>query len=103
MKDICNEKYLQAKDSGEIIPLFWVLEDSFSQISSATITIEVEIGIDTDPSTILLNAPIVQNKEVIQLIQNGIPGVTYKIILDMLFSDNELYTYVCYLPINIEN
>ena len=89
--------YLAVKETQEIIPLIWNLENRTPV--SATVTVTTELGIDPSPSNILGIGPIISGSECIQYIEGGIRGVTYRIELVANLSDSTVYVGIAYLPV----
>jgi len=95
-----NTKYLKIKDTSEVIPIAWTFQDPSIIVTSASCVATVELGIDASPSTILYNNPILQgNNQVIQVVQGGLDGVTYKIVLTANLADGTVFNYTVYLPV----
>lgn len=80
--------YLPDKDALEIIPLTWTATNTALLISAVSITVTVSAGIDSNPSAILFgSATGTGTQTILQLIQNGVVGCTYKIKAVLTLAD----------------
>lgn len=75
-----------------------VLGDS-ETITSATFTILVKDGSDSNPSAMLSGIPAVIGTRVAQQIQGGLDQVTYRIVLTITTSLSNTLTTVADLPV----
>jgi len=72
---------------------------STETISSATCTVQVKEGTDSNPSSILVGSPSISGFKVAQRISGGIDGVTYSIQMTATTSLSNIYTVVGDLPV----
>lgn len=93
-----NSAYLKAKSEIEIIPITWIID---RPVVSATADAQVEIGIDPDPNGVLGFGPMIDNQVIVQYIQGGIAGNTYKISLVAQLLDNTVMCTTAYIPVVI--
>jgi len=72
---------------------------SSETISSATSTVEVVSGNDSNPTDILVGSPVVSGQVVAQRISGGLDGVIYRIEVSATTSLTNVYTIVADLPV----
>jgi hypothetical protein len=72
---------------------------SSETISSATSTVQVKEGSDSNPTAILVGSPIVSGQTVAQRISGGLDGVIYRIEVTATTSLTNVYTIVADLPV----
>lgn len=68
-------------------------------ISSATFTILVKDGSDSNPSAMLAGIPAIIGTRVAQQLQGGLDQVTYRVVLTITTSLNNTLTTVADLPV----
>jgi len=92
-------RVLSDKDPLEIITVTFDFTKLLTRIDSiSSITVAVYKGTDASPGGLLLNAPIIADTQVLQLIQGGLNGVYYKIRADVLVG-LERYALSAVLPV----
>mgnify|MGYP003353674087 FL=1 len=72
---------------------------SSETISSATCTIVVKEGSDSNPTAMLIGTPLISGFKVAQRISGGLDGVTYSIQMTATTSLSNVYTIVGDLPV----
>lgn len=72
---------------------------SGESISSATVSITVKEGTDSNPSAMLLGLPLISGARVAQRIYGGLDQVTYRVAITATTSLTNVYTYVADLPV----
>jgi hypothetical protein len=74
-------------------------------ISSATCTVTVKEGTDTNPSAIKVGTPVISGSQVAQRIKDGLDGVIYRLEMTATTSLGNIYTIIGDLlvlsPINV--
>lgn len=68
-------------------------------ITSATSTVQVISGDDSNPNDILVGTPVANGQQVAQRIYNGLDGVIYRIEITVLTSLANTYALVADLPV----
>ena len=68
-------------------------------ISSASTTVQVVSGTDSNPNDILVGTPVASGQQVAQRIYNGLDGVIYRIEVTILTSLANTYVLVADLPV----
>ncbi len=93
---------LSSKDPQEIITVTFDFAKLLTRIDSvSSLSVSVHKGVDGAPATLLLNAPIISDTKVLQLIQNGLDGVYYKLRADVLVG-MERYALSAILPVRVQ-
>lgn len=72
---------------------------SSETISSASCTIEVKEGTDSNPNAIKVGSPSISGQTVAQRISGGLDGVIYRIEMTATTSLTNVYTIVADLPV----
>lgn len=95
-------RVLADKDPLEIITVTFDFTKLLTRIDSvSSMTVAVYKGTDAAPGGLLLNAPIIADTQVLQLIQGGLDGVYYKIRADVLVG-LERYALSAVLPVRAQ-
>jgi len=68
-------------------------------INSASMTVEVKEGNDSNPSAILSGSPVINGTRVAQRIYGGLDQVTYRLEMSVTTSLTNVYTLVGDLPV----
>lgn len=68
-------------------------------ISSATCTVTVVSGTDSNPSAILVGSPVISGLQVAQRIYNGLDGVIYRLNMTATTSLSNVYTIIADLQV----
>ena len=63
-------------------------------ISSASCTVQVKDGSDSNPSAILVGSPAISGSQVVQRITGGLDGTTYRLEMTVTTSSTNVYTLV---------
>jgi len=93
---------LSSKDPQEIITVTFDFTKLLTRIDSvSSLSVTVHKGVDGTPALLLLNAPIISDTKVLQLIQNGLDGVYYKLRADVLVG-MERYALSAILPVRVQ-
>lgn len=90
---------LAKKDPAEIIPVMFDFTGLVKKIDSAATTISVRLGVDGDPSVLVVASAQIIGTQVKQLIQGGIDGVIYRIRMDIV-RGGEQHAVAVYLPVS---
>ncbi len=73
-------KYISPKTPSEIIPVTFDFTSVITTVSAVvSLTVIVRAGADPDVAAMLQGAPQIQGPLVVQLIKNGVAGVTYEL------------------------
>ncbi len=86
------------KAPAEVIPVTFDFKNLLSGIDSATVSVSVKHGSDSNPAALLYSSAQVTGTQVRQLIQGGIDGVVYLIRVDAV-KGNEHYAGAAFLPV----
>ena len=68
-------------------------------ISSATCTVQVKDGSDSNPDDIKVGSPAISGSLVVQRVSGGLNGVTYRLEMTVTTSLTNVYTIVGDLPV----
>jgi hypothetical protein len=68
-------------------------------INSATCTVEVVSGTDSNPSAILVGTPVINGFQVAQRIYNGLDGVIYRLKMTATTSLGNVYVIIADLQV----
>lgn len=95
-------RVLSSKDPLEIITVTFDFSLLLTRIDSvSSMSISVHKGVDGASGSMLLNAPIISDTSVLQLIQAGVDGVYYKVRADVLVG-LERYALSAILPVRTQ-
>jgi len=89
---------LSNKAPAEVIPVTFDFKNLLSSIDSATVSVIVKTGTDSNPAALLYSSTQITGTQVRQLIQDGVNGVVYLIRVDAI-SGSEKYAGAAYLPV----
>ena len=92
-------KQLSAKDAAEVIVITFDFSSLVATIDSASLSITVVSGIDADASAMLSGSPQITGAKALQLLQNGINGVTYNLRCEAL-SGSEKFALSALIPVS---
>jgi hypothetical protein len=95
--------YLDTKDPAEIIPITWNIADAgITVVEPVTVAVSVITGIDASPASMIYGSHTITGGNIImQIIQGGVDGVTYKIKLTATLSDGTKYVHSAVFPVAV--
>lgn len=95
-------KVLSDKDPLEIIPVVFDFTNVVAAIDSVvSIGVTVYKGTDASASSMPLNSAVIDGTTVVQLIRNGVSGVSYKLRADILVGQQR-YALSAILPVRTQ-
>jgi hypothetical protein len=68
-------------------------------INTATCTVQVKDGFDSNPNAIKVGSPAINTPKVVQRVSGGLSGVTYRLEMTVTTSSTNVYTLVGDLPV----
>jgi hypothetical protein len=93
---------LSDKDPAEIVTITFDFAQLLTRIDSVvSVSVLVHKGVDANPAVMLLNAPIISDTHVLQLVQGGLDGVYYKVRADAQVG-SERYALSAILPVRAQ-